>query len=117
MHGGMSTGNPDGAPEGNDNAVTHGAWSKSFVTDFLTDEEIERVRQFEELADSPDGAQDMARTAAGIALEQFRRSGDERFLRRFESICDTFGIAPTDELDVNVSGGIDLWQQSAKEDA
>lgn len=106
-----------GAPEGNDNAVTHGAWSKSFVTDFLTDEEIERVRQFEELADSPDGAQDMARTAAGIALEQFRRSGDERFLRRFESICDTFGIAPTDELDVNVSGGIDLWQQSAKEDA
>jgi len=31
-----------------------------------------------------------------MALEQFRRTGDERFLRRFESICDKFEIAPDD---------------------
>jgi len=101
-HGGSS----DGAPEGNDWAATHGAYSKSFVKDFLRDEEIERVEQFEELAGSVEGAQAVARTAAGIALEQFRRTGDGRFLRRYESICDTFEIAPTDELEL--SGDVDL---------
>jgi hypothetical protein len=98
---------PDGTShEGNDWAATHGAYSDSFVEDFLRDEEIERVEQFEELAGSVEGAQAVARTAAGIALEQFRRTGDERFLRRYESICDTFEIAPTDELEL--SGNVDL---------
>lgn len=97
---------PDGdSHEGNDWAATHGAYSESFVRDFLRDDEIERVRQFEELAGSVEGAQAVARTAAGIALEQFRRTGDERFLRRYESICDTFGIAPADELEL--SGSVD----------
>lgn len=91
--------------EGNDWAAKHGAYSKSFVEDFLTDDEIDRVRQFEELTESLEGTQAIARTAAGIALEQFRRTGDDRFLRRYESICDTFGIAPADELEL--SGSID----------
>jgi len=98
---------PDGSShEGNDWAATHGAYSDSFVQDFLRDEEIERVKRFEELASSVGGAQAVARTAAGIALEQFRRTGDGRFLRRYESICDTFEIAPTDELEL--SGDVDL---------
>lgn len=101
-HGGAST----GAPEGNTNAVTHGAWAESFVTDFLTDAEIDRVKDAEQLLGTPESAQDVARTAAAITLEQFRRSGDERFLRRFESICDKFGIAPADELEV--SGDLNL---------
>jgi len=100
-HGGAS----GGAPEGNDWAATHGAYSKSFVEDFLRDEEIERVRQFEELTETLEGAQAIGRTAAAIAMEQFRRTGDERFLRRAESICDTFGIAPADELEL--SGSVD----------
>lgn len=82
--------------EGNDWAAKHGAYSKSFVENFLTEDEIERVEQFQEITETPDGAQAIARTAAAIALEQFRRSGDERFLRRYESLCDTFAIAPED---------------------
>lgn len=101
FHGGASS----GAPEGNTNAATHGAWSESFVTDFLRDDEIERVKQAEDLLGRPESAQEVARTAAAIALEQFRRTGDDRFLRRYESICDTFGIAPADELEVTGEGG------------
>jgi len=90
---------PDGSShEGNDWAATHGAYSTSFVENFLRDEEIERVEQFEELAGSVEGAQAVARTAAGIALEQFRRTGDERFLRRYESLCDKAGLFPEDEI-------------------
>lgn len=96
LHGGNA-----GAPVGNRNAATHGAWSASFVKDFLTDKEIERVKQAEELLGSPETAQEVARTAAAIALEQFRRTGDDRFLRRYESISDTFGIAPADEIEVS----------------
>lgn len=97
---------PDGkSHKGNDWAATHHAYSESFVEEFLRDEEIERVRQFEELTGTVEGAQAIARTAAGIALEQFRRTGDDRFLRRYESICDTFGIAPADE--VELSGSVD----------
>lgn len=101
-HGGAVEG--QGAPEGNDNATKHGAWSESFVTDFLTDQEIERVRQAEDLLGVPEDAQDLATSVAAIALEQFRRSGDERFLRRYESICDTFGIAPDDVQKHEVTG-------------
>lgn len=104
FHGGATEGG--GAPEGNSNAAKHGAWSDSFVTDFLRDDEIERVRKAEDLLGEPETAQDVARTAAAIALEQFRRTGDDRFLRRYESICDTFGIAPADELEV--SGEMDV---------
>lgn len=90
-----------GAPEENTNAATHGAYSQSFVENFLTDEEIERVEQAQELLDTPEGAQDHARLMAAIAIEQYRRSGDERFLRRYEAICDKAGIFPADELSVD----------------
>jgi len=101
-HGG--SGGSGDEHEGNDWAAKHGAYSDSFVQDFLTEEEIERVRQAEDLLEEPESAQALARTVAGITLEQFRRTGDERFLRRYESISDTFGIAPDDELTVNHEG-------------
>jgi hypothetical protein len=100
-HGGASS----GAPEDNDNAATHGAYSESFVSDFLTEAEIARVEDAQELLDTPEGAQSHAKLMAAIAVEQFRRTGDGRFLRRYESICDKFGIAPADELEVSGEGG------------
>lgn len=109
LHGGNA-----GAPDDNTNASKHGAWSDSFVTDFLREDEIARVRKAEDLLGTPESAQDVARTAAAIALEQFRRTGDDRFLRRYESICDTFGIAPADELDV--SGEVEVNQSLDDED-
>lgn len=100
---------PDGSShEGNQHAVTHGAYAKSFVADYLTDEEIERVEQAQELLDTKEGAQNHARLVAAIALEQFRRTGDDRFMRRYESICDKAGIFPADEVDV--SGNLSVEQ-------
>ena len=91
-----------GAPEGNNNAVTVAAWAEDFVTDFLRDDEIDRVKDFAEIAGEPESAQEAAGYAAGLALEQFRRTGDGRFLRRYESIMDTFNLAPDDEMNLNV---------------
>jgi hypothetical protein len=96
---------PDGSShENNDWAAKHGAYSESFVSDFLTEEEIERVEKSREVLETPEGAQEDARLMASIYKEQFRRTGDERFARRYESICDKAGIFPDDELTVNMPG-------------
>lgn len=92
FHGGAS----GGAPEGNDNAVTVEAWSEDFVQDFLTEAEQGLVDDARDLLADDATAQELGSTAAAIALVQFRRTGDQRFLHRFESICDTFEIAPED---------------------
>lgn len=98
---------PDGSShDGNDWASKHGAYSEKFVTDFLTDQEQSMLDDVQEVLETPEGAQANARMVAAIAQLQFRRTGDERFLRRYESICDTFGIAPADELEI--SGDVDL---------
>lgn len=99
MHAGTSSGGDSHA--GNDWAATHGAYAESFVKDFLTDKEIERVEQMREILDTPEGAKEDAKLTAAILKEQWRRTGDERFARRYESICDTFGIAPADEVEVS----------------
>lgn len=101
-HGGAGGAGDD--HEGNDWAAKHGAWSESFVSDFLREEEIARVEDAADVLEQPEGAQALARKVAVICLEQFRRTGDERFLRRYESICDKAGIFPEDEL--NVSGTV-----------
>jgi len=98
MHGADSDG---GAPEDNDNAAKAGAWADDFYQDFLTEGEQRRVQEATEIMGSQAGAQEIGRHVASLALEQFRRTGDERFLRRFESVCDKFGIAPEDEINVN----------------
>lgn len=100
FHGGASP----GAPEGNDNAVTVAAWAEDFVTDFLHDDEIDRVKDLSELLEDPTHAQEVAARAAGLALEQFRRTGDQRFLQRYESICDKAGIFPDERKEVEMTG-------------
>lgn len=100
FHGGATEG--AGPPEGNNNAVTVGAWAEDFVTDFLKDDEIDRVKDLSELLDEPTSAQEAAARAAAVAMEQFRRSGDPAFLRRFEQICDKAGLFPDEGVDINV---------------
>jgi hypothetical protein len=100
MHGGGSP----GAPEGNDNAVDVGAWAEDFYADFLTEAEKERVHESADALRDEATAQEVASHAASVCLEQFRRTGDERFMRRYESICDTFGLTPADDD----SGGVDV---------
>lgn len=95
-----AVGNNGGPPESNDNAVTHGAFRKRF-TSHLTEGEQDAFRDAKEQLGTSEGAQDIARTAAVVCLLQFQRSRDERFLRRFESICDKFNITPSEEMDHN----------------
>ena len=97
-----------GAPEGNQNAATVGAWSKSFVTDFLRDDEIERVENAAEALGEPQSAKELSRQVAAICLEQFRRTGDDRFLRRYESISDKFGLTPAEEHKIEHTGDISV---------
>lgn len=99
--------NADGSShEGNDYAVTVGAWADDFFEGFLTEAEQKRVREMAGALDDEKTAQELGQHVATLALEQFRRTGDERFLRRFESICDKFSIAPADEVDLTVDGEI-----------
>jgi tryptophan synthase beta subunit len=99
-HAGSSTGptSEEGKETSSKNAVTHGAYAESFL-EYLTDEEIERINQAQEILDTPEGAQDHARLMASLAVEQYRRSQDERFLRRYEALCDKAGIFPAEEID------------------
>ncbi|WP_395166343.1 hypothetical protein [Natrinema pallidum] len=90
-----------GDQEGNDNAVTHGAFQEHFTSNLTEGEQAAFTDAYNQLEDAH-GAQDIARSAASICLLQFRRSGDERFLRRFEGICDKFEIAPAERLEVDV---------------
>jgi hypothetical protein len=103
-HGG-ATRDSSGAPEGNTNAATVGAWAEDFYDGFLTDAEQRRVNEMAEILDDQATAKELGQHVATLSLEQFRRTGDERFLRRFESICDKFGIAPADEVEVTGEGG------------
>lgn len=97
--------NADGSShEGNNYAADTGAWAKSFLTDFLRDDEIERVMNASDIIGEPEGAQDLAQKVAVVCLEQFRRTGDQRFLQRYESICDKANLFPDDDAaDVNIS--------------
>jgi hypothetical protein len=108
MHRGT---NSDGSShEGNDNAAKAGAWAEDFYEDFLTEAEQERVKKSADILGDKAGAQEIARHAASVCLEQFRRTGDERFMRRYESLCDKAGIFPEDEMavDVDQSGELDV---------
>jgi hypothetical protein len=107
FHGGATEG--AGAPEGNDNAVTVGAWAEDFYDGFLTEAEQDRVEKSAEILGDNAGAQEVARHAASVCLEQFRRTGDERFMRRYESICDKAGIFPEEEIDV--SGDVTVTEE------
>jgi len=99
LHGGATEN--AGAPEGNNNAVSVKAWAEDFYEEFLTDAEQERVMKSAEILGENATAKEQAQHAASVCLEQFRRTGDERFLRRYESICDTFNIAPDEEISVD----------------
>ena len=97
-------GNDGGASEGNDNAAVHGAYSDKFLDGFVGPDGKERILDGYELTDTPEGAKKQARLMANVALEKFRLTGDERFFRRYESLCDKAGIFPNEEVDLNHNG-------------
>ncbi|WP_114576699.1 hypothetical protein [Saliphagus sp. LR7] len=98
-----AVGNNGGAPEGNTNGEDHGAF-KEFFRDTRTEDEQAAAEDVRKQLRDPEDAQEVAREIAADYLLKYRRSGDERFGRRFEAICDTFGITPADEVDVGLGG-------------
>lgn len=100
-HGGAS----DGAPEGNDNSVTHGAFREHFRAD-LTDAEREAIDNLVDHLEDIDGPRAIAAESAAEALMKYKRSADSRFLREARQWFAEFNLIPnSDELELGGSGG------------
>lgn len=84
-------------PTGKDSPnYKHGAYSKHMRSDLT---EPERAA-YEELVDSledPEQTLDAIRELAAEALLKYKRSADERFLREFRQLADTFNLAPNEQ--------------------
>lgn len=101
FHGGASS----GAPEDNDNAKTHGAFSEHFRSDLTEAEE----RALEAVISHLEGIDDERSLAAEIAAEallKYKRSADSRFLREARQWFGDFNLLPNeDELNIGGEGG------------
>lgn len=81
----------------------HGAFSEHFRSD-LTEGEKEALEDGVDRLSDPEGARELAIEMAAEAAIKYKRSGDTRFHREFRQLCETFNIAPGDELSIDVSG-------------
>lgn len=102
MHGGQSPGNPEGAPEGNQNAKTHGAFSEHFRSD-LTDAEQRALDALVDHLESIDDERTIAAEIAAEALLKYKRSADSRFLREARQWFGEFNLLPNED-EVKMSG-------------
>ena len=105
MHGGTQ---PTGADSPN---YKHGAYSKHLRSD-LTEAEREAYGDLVEAFEDPDQTLDAIRELAAEVLLKYKRSADERFLREFRQLADTFNLAPNADqveldADVDTNGGLD----------
>jgi hypothetical protein len=96
-----------GAPEDNDNAATHEAY-KELAKKQLSEGEQRAFEEVSSQLDDPDDSREIARHAASYCLLMGHRTGDERWFRRFEGICDTFDLAPEEikHHEVEVDGSV-----------
>lgn len=114
-HGGNS-------PRGKDSPnYKHGAYSEHMQSDLTADEKA----AYEELVgalEDPDEALSTIRELAAEALLKYKRSADQRFLREFRQLADTFNLAPNaDQLevdaDVDTDRGLDEETEVALREA
>lgn len=95
MHGGTQ---PTGVDSPN---YEHGAYSKHLRSD-LTEAEREAYDDLVEALEDPEEALGTIRELAAEALLKYKRSGDQRFLREYRQLADTFNLAPNeDRLEVD----------------
>lgn len=99
FHGGASS----GAPEGNDNARKHGAFSEHWRSD-LTDAEIESLDALVDYLESIDDERTLAAEVAAEALLKYKRSADSRFLREARQWFADFNLLPNED-EIEVGGG------------
>ena len=97
-HGGASS----GAPEGNTNSQTHGAFKEHFRSD-LTDAEQEAIDELVDHLTDIEGPRVIAAESAAEALMKYKRSADSRFLREARQWFADFNLIPNSD-DVNLGG-------------
>lgn len=82
-----------------------GAYSKHMRSD-LTDSEREAFDELVASLEDPDDTLDAIRELAAEALLKYKRSADQRFLREFRQLADTFNMAPNeDSVEITGEGG------------
>lgn len=91
-----------GAPEGNDNAATHKAFSEHFRSD-LTESEENALDSLVSHLESIDDERSIAAECAGEALMKYKRSGDSRFLREARQWFSDFNLLPNEDQ-LNIGG-------------
>jgi hypothetical protein len=100
------------APRGTDAPnYKHGAYSDHLRSD-LTPAEQEAFEDLVASFEDPDETLDAIRELAAEVLLKYKRSADDRFLREFRQLADTFNLAPNaDQLevdaDVDTNAGLD----------
>jgi len=111
MHGGTSK---SGEENGN---YKHGAYSKYLRQD-LTDDEADALEEMSEAFTDPEEATKLVREQAAEAYVKYKRSGDERFLREYRQLVDTFNLAPNEQrfegelnVDADVTAKTELTEQ------
>lgn len=91
---------------GEDNpAYEHGAYSEHLRHD-LTDSEVEMLDGIVEAFGDPESATELMKHQAAEAYVKFKRSGDQRFLREYRQLVETFNLAPNEER-VALSGDVE----------
>lgn len=97
LHGGNA-----GAPEDNQNAKTHGAFSEHFRSD-LTDPEQQALDALVDHLESITDERTIAAEIAAEALLKYKRSADSRFLREARQWFSDFNLLPNED-EINVGG-------------
>jgi hypothetical protein len=94
-----------GAPEDNQNAKRHGAFSEHFRSD-LTDDEKQALDALVSHLESIDDERTLAAEIAAEALLKYKRSADSRFLREARQWFGDFNLLPNeDELNIGGQSG------------
>lgn len=109
MHGGTD----NGAPEGNDNAWKHGAFSDLLRDDLSEAEKDAHEQLTDKLVSLNEGHPgiDIVAPVAAEALMRYKRSGDDRFLREWRQHVSEFNVVPNEDeisVDAEHSGGLNI---------
>lgn len=95
----------NGAPEDNENAVTHGAFKKHFRSD-LEPEEKDAIDDMVASLREIDDEREIPAEVAAEALIKYKRSADSRFMREARQWFSEFNLLPNeDTMELTGEGG------------
>lgn len=97
--------NEDGSShEGNENAVTHGAFKEHFSSD-LTEAEQEAIDDLVDHLTDINDERAIAAEVAAEALMKYKRSADSRFLREARQWFSEFNLIPNEDVFEHTGSG------------